>query len=248
MSNKVNEEDNILEIKNLYMKYKKSDKHFTLNDLNFNVKKGDFHAFIGENGAGKSSTIKIISGLNNDFEGDVLINGLNTRENFNSRNGFFYIPDKNFFPSYQSVFDYLYNVAVLTRNDKEKIKIEINDLAKKFDIEEIIERNPNKLSSGQAKKVLLIQAILTKVNFLILDEPTTFLDSTTRIILLNELKRMNQENNTTIFISTHILDEIKNYINSVTFIKKGNVKWSGKIKGEDLIKRYHEVILGEQND
>ena len=224
MSNKVNEEDNILEIKNLYMKYKKSDKHFTLNDLNFNVKKGDFHAFIGENGAGKSSTIKIISGLNNDFEGDVLINGLNTRENFNSRNGFFYIPDKNFFPSYQSVFDYLYNVAVLTRNDKEKIKIEINDLAKKFDIEEIIERNPNKLSSGQAKKVLLIQAILTKVNFLILDEPTTFLDSTTRIILLNELKRMNQENNTTIFISTHILDEIKNYINSVTFIKKGNVK------------------------
>ena len=97
--NKKKEEINTLEVKNVYMKYKKKDKHFALNDVNFKIEKGDFHAFIGENGAGKSTAIKIISGLNNDYQGDVFINGLNIRDNINARTGFLYIPDKNFFPS-----------------------------------------------------------------------------------------------------------------------------------------------------
>lgn len=237
-----------LEVKNIYMKYKKKDKHFSLNDLNFKIEKGDFHAFIGENGAGKSTTIKIISGLNNDYQGDVFINGLNIRDDINARTGFLYIPDKNSFPSYLNVVDYLFNITSLTRNDHEKIKIEIDELLKKFEIDDIAHKNPNKLSSGQAKKVLLIQAILTKVNFLILDEPTVFLDVSTRMSLYKELLKMNKENNTTILISSHILDEIKNYINSVTFIKKGQIKWSGKIEGKDLIKKYKNIILGENNE
>ena len=111
MSNK-KEEINTLEVKNVYMKYKKKDKHFALNDVNFKIEKGDFHAFIGENGAGKSTAIKIISGLNNDYQGDVFINGLNIRDNINARRGFLYIPDKNFFPSYLNVVDYLFNITL----------------------------------------------------------------------------------------------------------------------------------------
>ncbi len=68
------------------------------------------------------------------------------------------------------------------------------------------------------------------------------------MILYKELLKMNKENKTTIFISSHILDEIKNYINSVTFIKKGQIKWSGKIEGKDLIKKYKNIILGEDNE
>lgn len=56
--------DDLLKVENLYMKYKKKDKNYVLEDLNFSIKKGSFHAFIGENGAGKSTTIKIIAGLN----------------------------------------------------------------------------------------------------------------------------------------------------------------------------------------
>ena len=236
-------EVSILEIKNLYMKYKKKDENFVLNDLNFEIKKGEFHAFIGENGAGKSTTIRIISGLNNDYEGNVLINGLDVKENVKARENFMYIPDKTQFPSKFSVFDFLYNTALLKRNDKEKIKIEIKDLLSKFEIEETSKRNVNKLSSGQLKKVSLIQAILMKSEFIVLDEPAAFLDPSSRILLFKELKRLNEENNTTILISSHILDEIKNYINAVTFIKKGQIKWSGKINGSELIKKYSEVIL-----
>ena len=65
--------EDALVIENLYMKYNSKDKQFVLENLNFKIKKGDFHAFIGENGAGKSTTIKIISGLNNEYDGNVYI-------------------------------------------------------------------------------------------------------------------------------------------------------------------------------
>ncbi len=236
--------ENILIIENLYMKYKKKDEKYALENLNFCIQKGEFHAFIGENGAGKSTTIKIISGLNNDYDGNVYINNLNVRDNVNARESFSYIPDKIVFPSGISAWDYIYNTALLVRDDKEGLKVELNNLLQKFGIEEIIKRNPNKLSSGQIKKVLLILAILEKSKFIILDEPASFLDPTSRMFLFSELERMNKEG-VTIMISSHILEEIKKYVNAVTFIKRGKIIWSGKVKGEELIKKYNQYILGE---
>ena len=168
--------DDALVIENLYMKYNSKDKQFVLENLNFKIKKGDFHAFIGENGAGKSTTIKIISGLNNEYDGNVIMNGLNTKENVLARKKFSYIPDKVVFPNGINTWNYLYNVALLTRDDKEALKVELNDLIEKFEITEVVKRNPNKLSSGQIKKILLIQSILEKSDFIVLDEPAAFLD------------------------------------------------------------------------
>ncbi|WP_051122442.1 ABC transporter ATP-binding protein [Mesomycoplasma moatsii] len=227
------------------MKYKKKDKNYVLEDLNFSIKKGSFHAFIGENGAGKSTTIKIIAGLNNDYDGNVIINGLNVKENIEARKSFSYVPDKIVFPGGINTWEYIYNTALLVRNDKEGLKVELNNLLKKFEIEEIVNRNPNKLSSGQIKKVLLILAVLEKSKFIILDEPASFLDPTSRFFLFSELERMNKEG-ITIMISSHILEEIKKYVDSVTFIKKGKIIWSGKVKGQELIKKYNEHILGDR--
>lgn len=232
----------VLEIKNLYMKYNKKDESYALSDLNFSIDENDFHAFIGENGAGKSTTIKIISGLNDDYDGEVFINGLNAKEDIKARESFSYIPDKIAFPSGIKTWDYLYNIALLSRNDKEKIKIELNELIDKYDIRNIINKNPNKLSSGQIKKILIIQTLLEKSKFVILDEPAAFLDPSSRLELFSSLKEMNK-NGITIMISSHILEEIKHYVNSVTFIKKGKVVWTGKISGNELIKKYKEFIL-----
>lgn len=186
MSNK------ILEIENLYAKYKKKEQDYVLNNINFSIEKGEFHAFIGENGAGKSTTIKIISGLNNDYDGNVFIDGLNIKNNPKSRNSFSYVPDKVVFPSGINTWDYLYNTASLVRNDLEGLKNEMNELFKRFDIEKLKTKAPNKLSSGQIKKVLLILSIIEKSKFIILDEPATFLDPSARIELFNTLKEMNK--------------------------------------------------------
>ncbi len=237
---------NILKIENLYMKYNKKDSFFALENINFSIKKGQFHAFIGENGAGKSTTIKIISGLNNDYDGNVFINNLDTKNNVESRNKFTYIPDKVVFPNGITTFDYLYNVAKLVRDDREALKQEIEFLLNKYEITEIKNKNPNKLSAGQIKKVLLIQAIIEKSEFIVLDEPAANLDPTTRMFLFNTLKEMN-EKGVTIMISSHILEEIKKYVDSVTFIKKGKIMWTGDVVGEELIQKYQQYILGGAN-
>lgn len=238
----MNSKNIALKVENVYMKYNKKDLSYALEDVSFEVKKGDFHAFIGENGAGKSTTIKIISGLNNDYDGNVFINNKNIKKDISGREYFCYIPDKIVFPTNVSAFDYLYTIALLVRNDKEKLKIEINNLFQKFEIEECKKRNPNKLSSGQIKKILLIQAIIEKAEIIILDEPAAFLDPTARMFLFETLKEMN-DNGVTIIISSHILDEIKKYINSATFIKKGKIQWSGQVKNDELIKKYKKYIL-----
>ncbi len=234
--------ETIISASNIYMKYKNKDKDFTLKNVSFNVAKGEFHAFIGENGAGKSTAIKIISGLNNDFDGNLLVNGLNVKTDVKARAKLCYIPDKTSFPLNISAYDFLYQLALLVREDKEQIKIELNDWIKKLNLEEDISRNPNKLSSGQVKKILLIRAALEQSEIIILDEPAAFLDPTSRLQFFELLKDLNNKG-VTIFISSHILDEIKKYINSVTFIKKGEIKWSGKIAGKDLIEKYKEIII-----
>ncbi len=235
----------IISSSNIYMKYKNKDKEFTLKNVSFNVSKGEFHAFIGENGAGKSTTIKIMAGLNNDFDGNLLINGLNVKTDVKARSKLCYIPDKTSFPLNISSYDFLYQLALLVRDDKEQIKIELDEWIKKLSLESEIKRNPNKLSSGQVKKILLIRAALEKSEIIILDEPAAFLDPTSRLQFFELLKELNNQG-VTIFISSHILDEIKKYIDSVTFIKQGEIKWSGKIEGKDLIKKYKEIIIDNE--
>ncbi|MGL5733150.1 MAG: ABC transporter ATP-binding protein [Metamycoplasmataceae bacterium] len=224
------------------MKYKKKDKNYSLKNINFKVEKGQFHAFIGENGAGKSTTIRILTGLNNDFEGDLFINELDVRNNIMARNKLCYIPDKTTFPLGISAYEFVYNLALLERNDKEKLRIDLEDWIDKLNLREHMSRNPNKLSSGQAKKILLMRAALEKSEVIILDEPVAFLDPTSRLQFFELLKELNK-NGVTVFMSSHILDEIKNYIDSATFIKNGEIKWSGKVKGDQLIEKYKEVIL-----
>ncbi|MDK2819892.1 MAG: ABC transporter ATP-binding protein [Mycoplasmataceae bacterium] len=230
---------------NIYMKYKKSDKSYSLKNINFQVAKGEFHAFIGENGAGKSTTIRILTGLNSDFEGDLFINELNAVKESKARDKLCYIPDKAVFPTGISAYDFVYNLALLERTDKEKLRIELEEWIDKLHLREHMSKNPNKLSSGQAKKILLMRAALEKSTIIILDEPVAFLDPTSRLQFFELLKLLNQQG-ITIFMSSHILDEIKNYIDSVTFIKQGEIKWSGKIKGDELISKYKEVILDGQ--
>ena len=193
----------IIKVENLYMKYKKKDNHYSLENLNFSIKEGEFHAFIGENGAGKSTAIKILTGLNDDFDGNIFINDLNVKKDFNARKNLCYIPDKTSFPNDMNVYQFLYEFALLVRDDKEGLKVELDSLIKRFDLENSINRNPNQLSSGQMKKVFLIKTIIEKAKIIILDEPAAFLDPSTRMQFFETLKELNQQG-VTIFISSHI--------------------------------------------
>lgn len=236
--------ENIIETINVYYRYNK--KIECLKGLNFNIKKGSFHAFIGENGAGKSTTIKILVGLIQNYEGDILFNNQNIR-NISDEKSISFIPDKAIFPNDMNTKQFLTFCARVRRDDKIEIEKEINYWSEQLDIIEVLQKNPNKLSAGQKKKVLLIKAIIEKSELIILDEPAANLDPTSRIQLFKTLKNLSSIGKT-IFISTHILEEIKNFATHATFIRKGEHIWTGEVKGDEINDIYSKHYLGSYNE
>lgn len=233
---------NAIELRNINFKYKKNNT-YVLKNVTFAIEFGSFHVFIGENGAGKTTTMKIINNLLLDYCGDVLINCQNLKDkNFVNSNVSYFL-DTTDFPKNLSIFDYLFNSALIFRKDVDNLKQQINDYLVAFDLLDFKNKNPKKLSLGQKKKVLLIRSLLDNSNIFILDEPVANLDPTARLQFFKELKRNQLKKGVTIFISTHVISEIQDYIDSATFIRKGQIVWSGKIHGKQLLKKYLELIV-----
>lgn len=192
-------------------------------------------------GAGKSTIIRMLIGLNNGYQGNIFINGVNSFVK-NSRKEMFFIPDRPIFPNEFSTFEYLFNLSDPDiKKNKELLTKKILDYLQEFDILETKDKNPNQLSSGQKQKVLVISTLINKPKIIILDEPTSNLDSITRIQFLDKLKELCVNEEVTIFISTHILDEIKKYATAATFLDKGIIKWYGKVKENELLKIHNQI-------
>ncbi len=233
-------------LQNISFKYKKRSKDWSLNNVTFNIYDGTFHAFIGENGAGKSTTMKVITGLVNNYEGSLIINEKDPLSDNNARLNMAYIPDKAIFPNNLNAFNYLYRMAILTRPDYAEVKREIQYWTERLGISDKLKANPNLLSAGQKKKILLIKCIIERARIIVLDEPAANLDPSTRIELFNVLKYL-ADQGITIFISTHIIEEIKKYANYATFIKGGQILWSGPVM-EDQIIQYYEYMFSKKNE
>ncbi|ENY69300.1 ABC transporter, ATP-binding protein [Metamycoplasma auris 15026] len=233
----------ILEVNNLKKLFGKTNRG--VNQISFSVQDGDFHAFIGENGAGKTTTIKSIIGAYTNFEGNILINNIDIK-NAQAKAIIGYIPEVADFPKELSVYEYLYNLAYLSNIKKEEIKEKIHKYLKLFNIENLIHDKPYNFSSGQKKKILLIQALIHNPRLLILDEPAANLDPTARYELFSLLKKLNLEQKITIFISSHVLAEIDKYVNSVTLIHNGNILYNGK-KNQSLEDLFYEKIIKNTN-
>ncbi|MDD7837416.1 ABC transporter ATP-binding protein [Metamycoplasma hyosynoviae] len=208
-----------------------------LDDVNFVVKKGEFHGFIGNNGAGKTTTIRLILNYYQDGFGKIFINGIDSK-NKKSKDKIGYIPEISVFPKNITIFEYLYFFATLSKIGKKQAEAKVEYLMEKYGFsKEFFNKSAEKLSSGQKKKILLMQALINDPEILILDEPTANLDPTARIEFFEVIKQLHNEGKT-ILISSHILTELEKYIDSFTILENGKVKISGKIadklKGKDF--------------
>lgn len=231
--------DKILTVKKLTKIYFKKDG-YGIRNVNFQVKKGTFHAFIGENGAGKTTTIKSIINSYTNWSGEILIDGLDNKT-AQSKAIIGYVPEKVIFPKDINVFDYLMGLGLLSGLNKKDLKEKIILMLKKMKIENLIYKKPYFFSTGQKKKIVLIQALIHNPKLIILDEPATNLDPTARFELFNILKTLKKDGKT-IFISSHVLSEINPYTDSLTLIHKGEILYSGE-KYKNLEKLYYEKIL-----
>lgn len=221
--------ENIIKIENLNFSFGKDD--FALKNVEFSIKKGSFHGFVGSNGAGKTTIIRTIIGLYPNYKGSIKINDNEIKTN---KHKFLvgYVPETAQFYATISVKSYLNEFAQLSNISKDKLQQILANFEPILKLKEIEKRKAASLSSGQKKRVLLAQALICDPKILILDEPAANLDPKARDELFNILKKLVNENNLTVFISSHILDELNKYIDSVTIIEKGQIRFTGPLTQE----------------
>lgn len=197
--------ENIIEIKNLNKSF---GEIRAVNELSFKVKKGELFAFLGINGAGKSTTISMMCGTLIPDGGEIAIcgkNALNQMSEITSQIGVVF--QNSVLDGVLSVKDNLYSRASLYGITGRKAKDRITELAELLDFSDLLNRSVDKLSGGQRRRVDVARALLHDPQILILDEPTTGLDPQTRKTLWSVIGNLRYSKHMTVFLTTHYMEE-----------------------------------------
>ncbi len=199
------DKENIIEIKNLCKSFKDVK---AVDDLSFCVKKGELFAFLGVNGAGKSTTISIICNRLKNDSGQVYINGKNADEGVMSvKRNLGVVFQNSALDSALTVKDNLKNRASLYGITGENFVKRLAELDTLLDVSSLLKRAVGKLSGGQRRRVDIARALLHRPEILILDEPTTGLDPQTRKTLWNAVAQLRARDGLTVFLTTHYMEE-----------------------------------------
>ncbi len=177
-------------------------------NLSFEVRKGELFAFLGLNGAGKSTTISIMCGQLQKDGGRVEINGKNLDEMGEEiRKELGVVFQNSALDKAISVCSNLKNRAALYGIFGKEFEERIEELSVPFELREILSRPYGKLSGGQRRRVDVARALLHKPSILVLDEPTTGLDPQTRRAVWNEIEKLRKTEGITVFLTTHYMEE-----------------------------------------
>ena len=198
-------EKNIIEIKNLCKSFGNVK---AVDNLSFSVKQGELFAFLGVNGAGKSTTINIMCGQLSKDGGSVIIDGQNTENSTDAVKGEIGVVFENsVLDKSLSVKDNLKSRAALYGITGDAFKKRLDELAEMLDFADLLKRTVGKLSGGQRRRIDIARAIFHNPKILVLDEPTTGLDPKTRMLLWNVISNLRKEQNMTVFLTTHYMEE-----------------------------------------
>ncbi len=205
--------DNIIEIKNVTFEYTDDEGGVksALQNISLDIERGSFTVILGHNGSGKSTLAKLLNGLNKPTSGDVIVDGINTREEDNEieikrRVGMvFQNPDNQLVASIVEE-----DVAFGPENlgiPPAEIRTRVDDALKAVGMYEFRESTPHRLSGGQKQRVAIAGIIAMTPSCLVLDEPTAMLDPKGRAEIINTLLHLNKEKNITVILITHYMEE-----------------------------------------
>jgi ABC-type multidrug transport system ATPase subunit len=232
----------ILEVQNLIKSY---DNVKAIQDISFNVEEGSFFSFLGHNGAGKSTTINIICTLLSKNSGTVRVAGYEVgKDDDLIRKNIGVVFQDSLLDRNLTVSENLRLRASFYGLSKEDIENRLNELTHILDISDILNRRYGKLSGGQKRKIDIARALVNRPRLLILDEPTTGLDPKTRVMVWETLRKLKEETNITIFLTTHYMDESLQS-DKIIIIDEGKIVAEGtpeELRSEfsnDVLKLYH---------
>jgi cobalt import ATP-binding protein cbiO 2 len=222
----LNNMENIIEVRNLKYKYDSESENYTLNDVSFQVKKGEWLSIVGHNGSGKSTSVRLIDGLLEAESGDIIISGdkltaENVWEKRRQIGMVFQNPDNQFVGA--TVED---DVAFGLENQGLDYNLMVERVQQALELvgmQDFKEREPARLSGGQKQRVAVAGVVALRPDIIILDEATSMLDPEGRLDLIQTVKKIKDKNQLTVISITHDLDEIA-LSDRVLVMKEGQVE------------------------
>ena len=204
--------DNLIEVKNVTYEYTDEETvHTAVKNLSLNIKKGSFTVILGHNGSGKSTLAKMLNGLNKPTLGDILVDGINTKDEANELEVrrqvgmVFQIPDIQLVASIVEE-----DVAFGPENlglEPSVIRQRVDEALKAVDMYEFRKSTPHRLSGGQKQRIAIAGIIAMQPLCLVLDEPTAMLDPKGRAEIVSTLIKLNREKGITVILITHYMEE-----------------------------------------
>ena len=252
--------EKILKVKNVEKYYgTKTSLTKAINDISFEVEKGEFVAIMGASGSGKTTLLNCISTIDKVTAGEIYVDGENiTKLKGNKLNKFrrdklgFIFQDFNLLDTLTGYENISLSLAIQNVHYHEQ-KERIEDIASKLGITKILNKYPYQMSGGEKQRIASARAIITNPSLVLADEPTGALDSKSSKQLLNSFEYLNKDLNSTILMVTHDAFTAS-YATRVIFIKDGkifNELNKGELSRKDFFNQIIDVVTllgGEMND
>ncbi len=221
--------EKVLEVKNIEKYYgNKSNLTKAIDNISFNVEKGEFVGIMGASGSGKSTLLNVISTIDRVTAGHIIVNGEDiTKLKGNKLNKFrreelgFIFQDFNLLDTLTAYENIALALTIQKVNARE-IDKRVNEIAEKLEIKDILKKYPYQVSGGQKQRIASARAIITNPKLVLADEPTGALDSKSARQLLENFEFLNQKMNATILMVTHDAFTAS-YASRVIFIKDGKM-------------------------
>ena len=211
---------------NLEKIIKQYDGAKAVNQISFNVNKGDIYGFLGPNGAGKTTTIRMIMGIIQPDSGSIKLNGQNI--NSFARRNLGYLPEDRGLYQKQKLEETINYFGMLRGLEKEESRKSTSIWLERFNLQDQGDRKIEELSKGNQQKVQFILALLHDPDLLILDEPFTGLDPLNQLLLKEIIQEKSEEGKTIVF-STHQMEQVERLCSNICLINKGEIIVEGKL-------------------
>ena len=252
--------EKVLEVKNIEKYYgNKGNLTKAIDNISFNVFKGEFVGIMGASGSGKTTLLNCISTIDKVTSGDIIVNNNDiTKLKGNALNKFrreelgFIFQDFNLLDTLTNYENIALALTIQQVKPKE-IESCVRDISKKLGIEEILNKYPYEISGGQKQRVASARAIITNPKLVLADEPTGALDSKSARMLLENFEYLNNDLKATIVMVTHDAFTAS-YCKRILFIKDGKI-FNELVKGNSTRKEFFDKIIdvvtllgGELND
>jgi len=220
--------NNLTEAISVHEITKTFDLNVAVNNVSFTVPKGEVVGFLGPNGSGKTTTMRMLTSFYTPDKGDIYIEGINNLTNdVETRNKIGYLPENNPLYGDMVVKDYLEFIAKIRNVNPSIIGTNISKAVEETGLQRVYYNQVNQCSKGYKQRVGLAAALLHEPSILIMDEPTEGLDPNQRVPIRKLIRSLSTER--TVLLSTHVLQEVEETCDRILIINKGKLVANGTI-------------------